>query len=179
MLVVLLALIDDAEDKEKFASLYIDYKDAMRLYALGILHDEGLAEDAVHDAFERVALNFQKIDFSRNPRNLLITIVKNVALTKKQKMKREMLTVDLARESFVPDKMNLEEHAENCSELENVAKIVSTMPEGYLLVYRLRCIYDMSFSQIGAALGISAATARKRFQRVRERIIRANTEEQQ
>ena len=44
------------------------------------------------------------------------------------------------------------------------------MSEDYLIVFRLRCIHDLTYPQIASLLGITVAAAKKRMQRVREKI---------
>lgn len=59
---LLLAMIDNEEDKSKFEQLYNQYKQLMFYIANGILHDENLAEDAVqHTKFcKEPARNWSK-----------------------------------------------------------------------------------------------------------------------
>ena len=58
MLNIFLSLIDSDEDKAKFSNLYEQYKNLMFYIARDILKDEHLAEDAVQEAFIRIAKNF-------------------------------------------------------------------------------------------------------------------------
>jgi RNA polymerase sigma-70 factor (ECF subfamily) len=50
MLPIYLAMLDGDDEKSKFESLYLTYRKLMFHVANGILNDEGLAEDAVHQA---------------------------------------------------------------------------------------------------------------------------------
>ena len=61
MLQLFLTLIEETTEKEKFEVLYYRYRDLMHYIAMAILHDEHLAEDAVQEAFFRVARNFHKV----------------------------------------------------------------------------------------------------------------------
>ena len=60
MLTYLMLLEEDA-DKARFQQLYEQYRGPMYRTALRYLKDEGRAQDAVHDAFVKIALHFQKI----------------------------------------------------------------------------------------------------------------------
>lgn len=82
MLISYLALIDSDENKQKFMRLYEQYKDLMYYVANGVLHDEHLAEDAVQEAFLRIARNFSKIGDvpCHQTRNFVVIIVRNVSL---------------------------------------------------------------------------------------------------
>ena len=51
MLSLYLSMIIDEPSKSKFEQLYQQYSHTMLWIALSILHDQPLAEDAVHDTF--------------------------------------------------------------------------------------------------------------------------------
>lgn len=51
MLGLYLAMIDTHEEKNKFEELYKEYKSTMYNFAMAILKDSYMAEDAVHNAF--------------------------------------------------------------------------------------------------------------------------------
>lgn len=61
MIGLFLALIDTEEDKIKFVTLYEKYRKLMFYIANDILKDTDLAEDAVQEAFFRIAKNFKKV----------------------------------------------------------------------------------------------------------------------
>ena len=56
-----LQMIETEEDKRKFISLYQEYEHLMHWAAYEILKDNYLAEDIVHDVFEKVARNITHI----------------------------------------------------------------------------------------------------------------------
>ena len=58
---IYLMMIDAEEDKQKFAILYETYRHLMMKVALNVLKDTFLAEDAVHEAFIKIAKNMEKI----------------------------------------------------------------------------------------------------------------------
>ena len=62
MLQLYLQLLDTEEEKQGFELLYETYRKLMHWVANNILHDEKLAEDAVHEAFLRIIKNFHKIN---------------------------------------------------------------------------------------------------------------------
>ena len=61
MLQFYLQLLDTEEEQRDFTLLYETYRKLMHWIAKRILYDEGLAEDAVQEAFLRIAKNFYKI----------------------------------------------------------------------------------------------------------------------
>lgn len=54
---IYLMMIDGEEEKRKFVILYEKYRCLMLKVACNILQDNFLAEDAVHDAFMKIAGN--------------------------------------------------------------------------------------------------------------------------
>ena len=81
-MILFLALIDDEEDKEKFVRLYEKYRYFLWYLANERLHDAGLAEDAVQEAFFALIRHMEKIGDvdSSATRNFLATIVKSKAV---------------------------------------------------------------------------------------------------
>ena len=61
MLSLYLTLIDSEEDKKKFVQFYEAYRGLMHYTANRILQDDFAAEDAVQEAFLRIAKNFHKV----------------------------------------------------------------------------------------------------------------------
>lgn len=69
---ILLMMVDTPEEKRKFVILYENYRYLMLKVAADILHDYQLAEDAVQEAFVRVANIWKTSDSRRRlPRNVI------------------------------------------------------------------------------------------------------------
>ena len=60
-MLIYLTMIEAEEDRHRFLSLYRRYKKLMLYIAHDILHDPHDAEDAVHEAFLRLAEMIEKI----------------------------------------------------------------------------------------------------------------------
>ena len=54
-------MVDTTEEKRKFVILYENYRYLMLKVAVDILHDYQLAEDAVQEAFVRVAKHMENV----------------------------------------------------------------------------------------------------------------------
>lgn len=61
MVLVYLSMIEGPEDRNKFEIVYQQYKSLMYYVAYRILREERDAEDAVHNAFVRIAEHIDKI----------------------------------------------------------------------------------------------------------------------
>lgn len=61
MLGFYLSLIDEPDDKEKFAEIFRSYGNMMFSKAMSVLHNTALAEEAVQESFLKIAKNISKI----------------------------------------------------------------------------------------------------------------------
>ena len=59
---IYLMMIDSAADKRKFVVIYETYRCFMMKIAFDVLKDDHMAEDAVHEAFVKVAENMDQIE---------------------------------------------------------------------------------------------------------------------
>ena len=59
-MLIYMTLIDSEEEQSKFEQIYQKYKGLMFYVANKILHNEHDAEDAIHQAFIKIAENMKK-----------------------------------------------------------------------------------------------------------------------
>lgn len=87
---MILMIVDGPEEKRKFLILYEQYRYLMLKVAVDILHDYQLAEDAVQEAFVRVAKHMEQIGQPEETatRRYLITIAKHAAIDLYRKRNR-------------------------------------------------------------------------------------------
>ena len=94
MLMVCMAMIDNSEDKTTFKKLYDEYLNLMLYTAYNILGNQQDAEDAVSEAFLRIAKNFSKLEKTICPKtaNQFVIIVRNISIDiyRKNKRKKEI-----------------------------------------------------------------------------------------
>ena len=166
MIIMFLALIDSEEERQLFARIYNCYRQQAFICARGILHDDGLAEDAVQETFLRIAKNIGRYDFGRN---LVLTIARNTALTIRKKQLHEIASdnIEALSDRNAPDG--------GCdydlrADAARIFDIVNAMDEKYSAVFYLRYARGLQYSEIGRLLDIDAVTAKKRIQRTKEHI---------
>lgn len=164
MLNLYLTLIDTDEDKLRFTALYQQYRHLMFYIAREVLCDEHLSEDAVQEAFLRIAKNFHKIGEIPCPqtRNLVVIITKNIAIT--------MVSHNNNKE--IDTYTQIEEPATSNDIFETVSnrilvECILQLPEIYRDSLYLYHIYGYSFREVSNLLSISVETAKKRVQRAR------------
>ena len=94
-MLALLTMLDDDSESDNFLELYKHYERLALWIARGILQDEQLAEDAVQEAFVRIAKNYAKIS-KQNPmksnrtKNYIVIIVERAAIDVYRKRKRRL-----------------------------------------------------------------------------------------
>jgi RNA polymerase sigma-70 factor (ECF subfamily) len=182
MLPLYLSLIDDERSKSKFEQLYLQYRQTMLWTALNILHDQSLAEDAVHDAFLRILDHLENIfamDCNKT-RGFIVVIVRNIALDQLRKRKR-LAETDLADyEDYLfdpqsnPEQILLEKESQQAI-LTSLHKVKQT----YTDALALQVSYGFSTQEIADLLNISSENARVRLHRGRQQIIRYLKEDDQ
>ncbi len=81
-MLIYLQLIETEEDRSKFETIYLSYRDLMYHAAFGILRNVEDAEDAVHHAFVKIAEHMEKVGEADSPKTkgYVMTIVKNSAI---------------------------------------------------------------------------------------------------
>ena len=81
-MLIYLMMIDSPEDQSKFEKVYLTYKGLMYHTAYKVLNNEEDAEDAVHNAFVKIAENISKIGEPVCPKTkvYVVTIVENKAI---------------------------------------------------------------------------------------------------
>ena len=145
-------------------ALYRLYEQSMYFEAYKILHDEYLAEDALHEAFLRLIRNRKKIVDPKSPavRRYAYKTVRSAALDlyRAQKKLRENCLV-------------LDETIENTAAVEDgmtnlPLSLLADLPPKYAAVMRCLFLDGLNIRETAAVLEISEALVRKRCERARK-----------
>lgn len=171
-MLLLLAMIDNEEDKSKFEQLYNQYRQLMFYIAKGILHDDSLAEDAVQQAFVKIIDNLQKIIDPDCPqtKSYVVIIVKHAALDMlKQRNRHKDFSYEEMKENGgmgerVPSTLDGE------AEYRILISAIRSLPQNYTDVLSLRYINGYSVEEISKMLNLSMANTRKILQRARNKL---------
>lgn len=83
-MLIYLQMLETPEEKSLFEQIYLEYCGLMFHVAYEILHNEQDAEDAVHQAFVKIAENIKKIDAPVCPKthSYVVTIVEHQAIAR-------------------------------------------------------------------------------------------------
>lgn len=167
MIALYLAMIDSPEEKTKFTLVYEKYRNLMFYVANGILKDELLSEDAVQEAFIRIAKNIRKIEDvdSSSAKRFVVIIVENVAKSMYVKQRNSS-----GQEEFRDDvnyKVNDDSVFTSVSAKELVDEILK-LPEKQRKILYLYEIFGYRYSEIAYLLGMKEPAVRKQAQRARD-----------
>lgn len=162
-MMIYLQMIETPEEKSKFEQIYLEYRGLMFHVAYEILHNEQDAEDAVHQAFVKIAENIKKID---NPvclktHGYVVTIVENKAIDQYRKLQKHQ-TVELIDEiqDTVP-------HYEGDNALTDC---ILKLPARYREMILLRYHHGYSVREIASMIGLSLPAAIKLDQRAKNKL---------
>lgn len=172
MLVFYLSLLETQEEKDKFEQLYIQYRKLMFYIAKGILQDDFLAEDAVHNAFLRIINHLDKIEeiSCHKTKSFMVIVVENVSKDLYNKRKKRPTISNEDIDSAVVDKNDVADNIIAQMTAEEVIKKIQLLPDIFREVLLLKFVHEMNDKEIAKVLEISPAAARKRVERARQRI---------
>ena len=165
MVQLYLALIDDEQDQVRFEEAYHKYKDLMHFVAKEILKDDHRGEDAVQEAFIRIAKNFHKVGKVEDPRtkNFFLMITRRVSINM---LEREE-NFSTATEEELSCYETTAFHS-TCSLYETDAmQAILRLPESLRNVVYLQTIFGFDGKETESLLGISVDAVWKRASRAR------------
>lgn len=159
-----LEMIPDAEDKSKFEKIYEEYRGLMYHVAYQILSNEFDSEDAVHNAFVKVAENIEKVDgVCPKTKGYVVTIVENKS-------------IDMKRESARHQKVEFNEetvgiHVDYTGSFD-VAVCLARLPARDREVLTLKYRHGFTNKEIAKTMNVTEGALRKMLQRARERLLK-------
>ena len=175
MIVMLIQTLGTDGQKEKFIKMYRQYRNLMFYIAKDILHDDYLAEDAVHDAFVVLSKNFEKVrePISPETKRFVSVIVRNISINMAIKRNREAPVDDVASNQYYLSNYYDSTQDEFFSKYEcrQIVEAVKGLPSTLKDPLLLYVAQELSVKEIAEVLNISPAATHKRIQRARARIM--------
>ena len=124
--------------------------------------DDELVQDVLQEAFIRIFRNLERFDAEKGSlRPWAARIAVNVAITEGQRRSRAEFPSVQMEAAISPDV--LERMA-----VEDIVKVLRTMPEEQYTVLNLHAFEGFSHDEIGEMMGITAALSRQRLSRARK-----------
>ena len=164
-----LSMIDTPEDRSKFEKIYEEYKGLMYHVAYQILNNQQDAEDAVHQAFVKIAEIIEEIDDSvpQKLKGFVVTITEHNAIDMYRKKQRHT-TVELN------DALGLTIEYNGTSVL---TACMTKLPANYRHILQLKHFHGYSSKEISKIMGISESNVIKIDQRAKKKLLSLCEEE--
>lgn len=142
------------------------YEQKMFQVAYNILHDSGLAEDAVSDAFLKLMKHntFFEDPKSDDCKRYIITVIKHSSIDIYNKKRREQEMMYLTDEEVGAKDISHQQPAEPDIDIE---ELISDLPTKYYATVHYLAVENLSVKETAAKLGITEAAVRKRFERAK------------
>lgn len=165
MLMLYMSLVETPEEKDKFEELYHQYRALMFYCAKEILKDDGLAEDAVHNAFIKIIRFLDKIDDVRcnKTKRFVVIVVESSAkeIYRKRRRWMEVPWEEVEMNYRFPDK----DKAKDLSEIEEA---IMELPLTYRQIFILKYAQGYRCKEIAVILNMKEGTVRQRIARGKE-----------
>ena len=165
MLQFYLSLVETEEERNLITMLYTKYEQKMFRVAMGILHNNHSAEDAVHEAFLKIIDKLSQLSFENDVKTeaLLVIIVKNIAINMYNKDKRMELS-EILEETLEDDSSYSEYHR---LEETTAREAINKLPDELREVIVLRYILEIDVKTIASTMDIAPTTVYARIQKAR------------
>lgn len=159
------------KEQSRFEQLYRLYRSDMYRTAFSILHTHQDAEDAVQEAFVRIAKNMSKVSdvCCNQTRAFAVIIVKNVSINMLHKASHEVPT-ELFEESAAEE--TTEELVLSEYGAKQIREALKRLPESYYEVLFLTACEGYSLKETARLLGITYENAKSRALRARRQLRR-------
>lgn len=152
----------------EFDRLYKNYKRLMFGIAYDILKNEQDAEDAVQDAFVKLADNLDRIADADSPqaRNFAVVITRNICFNM---LRKRHIETDIDAEDVCSDKSAEDEFLSEQG-VETLERALESLPEKYRDILYLTVYEELSLREAAKLLGITYENAKSRVKRARKKI---------
>lgn len=156
-------------DLQEFKIKVLPAKQKLYRLALFLLHDKEEAEDILQDVFLKLWTQKDKLDAYNSVEALAMTITKNLCLDKLKAGKRKQM-VDVTGMDLNSGDMTPYQHSELTDSMNNVQKLLETLPEQQKLVLHLRDVEGYSFEEIEQITSLTVNNLRVILSRARKSV---------
>lgn len=162
-MLVYLQMIENPAEQWKFEDIYRQYREYMYRVAFAILKNSQDAEDAVHDAFVKIAENMEHIEEAVCPKtkSYVVTIVENKAIDLYRRKKNH------PHVEYADEVLGIQVEYTGADAL---AECMLRLPARQRSILILRYSHGYSLKEIAGILGITHANAMKTEQRAKAKL---------
>ena len=173
-------------DPEAFDDLYHLYLAPLYGYMVVALHDHHEAEDATHEVFLRMLVALPTYEIGDAPfRAWVFRIARNHVLDRLSRLRRSDVSAPAEVQRLLDDRFEDSESVARLGRLsdDEFLRLIQWLPLSQRQVLVLRHAFDLSFAEVGVALGITEASARnmqrRAFAKLRPRLTPRSAELQE
>ena len=169
MISAAIGILETDEQRSELAEFYKNARNRLYRIAFSKLHNNEAAEDAVQEAFLRIADKPERF-FGLNETEKLYfagIVVRNIAV---DFFRRDCRVGDRDLEAEKFEKLPLEDEVFGKIAFEDMVEFIRRLPEKKKSALILRVKYGMSTAEIAQTLGISEPAARKRLSEAGKKI---------
>jgi RNA polymerase sigma-70 factor (ECF subfamily) len=164
------------KDSEKLRLIYELYEQPMYRIAFAVLHSAPLAEDAVSDAFVTVIRHLGKFrePDSAKSRAYIIRIIRSSAINIYRKNKRQVereVSIDDDVLQYRDPHQDVEVYVLGKQGDADVKDMLGKLKDADRDLVLLRCRDELSWKEVSEKMSITENNARKRFERIRKKLI--------
>lgn len=153
-----------AEQNNMIEQLYLELFDKLKVYARSILESDGLAEEAIQEAFRIACQKPEQLLSSPNPQgwvfNTLKNTVRNIRSSRKTAkcLMEQYLLSQKGELLFFEDTLRVEIRYQDLADMEEFQLLKELVLEG------------KSHEEVAKARGITVSACKKRVQRAKEKL---------
>lgn len=174
MISAALYVIEDEKQRSELAIFYQKYKHRFYNIAFSKTNDPDESEDAVQEAFARIAKKpecFFNIATSEERLRYVDGIVRHIAIdTFKKRTKIKTISLDEMGEDIPSENITPEEKYITDISADDIVRFTLTLPENHRQALFMYIHQRLSYSEISETLNISEELARKRVSIARKAI---------
>jgi len=155
-------------DRQAQKLLYQKYSSVMFGICLRYASDRSEAQDVLQEGFLKIFLNIQDFSGLGSFEGWMKRIMINTAITfyHKNLKYNQQIDIDHVRESRIS---NIEYETSEYT-VEELQKVITSLPDGYRMVFNLFAIEGYKHKDIGEMLGIDVNTSKSQYSRARKLI---------
>jgi len=160
-------------DERTYERCFHDNYQALCYFALSIVSDESIAEDAVQDVFIRLLHHTESFDNNTHLRNYLYQAVHNRCIDLLRAHARQVSVVPLDCSKPLHDQVHDDETESKMVRAELlriIAKAIDQLPEKQREVFRLAYIDDLSNEEIAQQMNLSLNTVKVQKYRAKQHL---------
>lgn len=158
-------------DTEQYRVIIEQYQKQMYVYCYYLLKQTEDVEDAVQDifikAYQHIENYRQTVSFSA----WIYKIAYNHCMNLNKKKYRDIQLLQVFKNTYQSLVFSKKSSTE-----EGLESLISHLTFGEKHILLLRAVEDYSFEEIGHVMNITSATARKKYERIRKKLIQKNIE---